>query len=54
MGIVFGLSILFSLAISWISAIMGLLVTSMEAAQWIGFIVLLLLTYVSSDFVPTD
>jgi ABC-2 type transport system permease protein len=52
--LVFGLAILFSLAISWISAIMGLLVKSIEAAQWTGFIVIFPLTFVSSAFVPTD
>jgi ABC-2 type transport system permease protein len=53
-ALVFGLAILFSLAISWISAIMGLLVKSMEAAQWTGFIVIFPLTFVSSAFVPTE
>lgn len=53
-ALVLGLSILFSLAISWISAIMGLLVKSMEAAQWVGFIVIFPLTFVSSAFVPTE
>lgn len=52
--LVFGLAILFSLAISWISAIMGLLVKSIEAAQWTGFIVIFPLTFVSSAFVPTN
>jgi ABC-2 type transport system permease protein len=52
--LVFGLAILFSLAISWISAIMGLLVKSIEAAQWTGFIVIFPLTFVSSAFVPTE
>lgn len=52
--LVFGLAIIFSLAISWISAIMGLLVKSMEAAQWTGFIVIFPLTFVSSAFVPTE
>jgi ABC-2 type transport system permease protein len=52
--LVFGLAILFSLAISWISAIMGLLVKSIEAAQWIGFIVIFPLTFVCSAFVPTE
>lgn len=52
--LVFGLAIVFSLAISWLSAIMGLLVKSMEAAQWTGFIVIFPLTFVSSAFVPTD
>ncbi len=52
--LVFGLAVLFSLAISWISAIMGLLVKSIEAAQWTGFIVIFPLTFVSGAFVPTD
>ena len=52
--LVFGLAILFSLAISWISAIMGLLVRSIEAAQWTGFIVIFPLTFVSGAFVPTE
>ena len=52
--LVFALAILFSLAISWISAIMGLLVKSIEAAQWTGFIVIFPLTFVSSAFVPTE
>jgi ABC-2 type transport system permease protein len=53
-ALVLGLAILFSLAISWISAILGLLVKSMEAAQWMGFIVIFPLTFVSSAFVPTE
>jgi ABC-2 type transport system permease protein len=52
--LIFGLAILFSLAISWISAIMGLLVKSIEAAQWTGFIIIFPLTFVSSAFVPTE
>lgn len=52
--LVFGLAMLFTLAISWLSAIMGLLVKSLEAAQWIGFVVIFPLTFISSAFVPTD
>jgi ABC-2 type transport system permease protein len=52
--LVFSLAMLFSLAISWLSAIMGLIVKSMEAAQWTGFIVIFPLTFVSGAFVPTD
>lgn len=48
------LSVVFTLAISWLSAILGLLVSSLEAAQWIGFVVIFPLTFVSSAFVPTD
>jgi len=52
--LVFGLVLVFSLAFSWLSAIMGLLVKSIEAAQWTGFIIIFPLTFVSSAFVPTD
>ena len=48
------LATLFSLAISWLSAIMGLLVKSIEAAQWVGFIIIFPLTIASSAFVPTS
>ncbi|HUC20318.1 MAG TPA: ABC transporter permease, partial [Candidatus Polarisedimenticolaceae bacterium] len=50
---VIGLSLLFTLAISWLSAILGLVVKSLEAAQWVGFIVIFPLTFISSAFVPT-
>lgn len=52
--LVFGLAMLFTLAISWLSAIMGLLVKSLEAAQWIGFVIIFPLTFISSAFVPTE
>lgn len=48
-----GLSLLFTLAISWLSAILGLLVKSLEAAQWAGFVIIFPLTFISSAFVPT-
>lgn len=49
-----GLALLFTLAISWVSAILGLLVKSLEAAQWVGFVLIFPLTFVSSAFVPTE
>lgn len=52
--LVIGLALLFTLAISWLSAIAGLVVKSVEAAQWIGFIFIFPLTFISSAFVPTD
>ena len=52
--LVIGLGLLFSLAISWLSAILGLMVKSLEAAQWIGFVLIFPLTFISSAFVPTD
>jgi ABC-2 type transport system permease protein len=51
--IVVGLALMFTLAISWLSAILGLFVKSLEAAQWVGFVVIFPLTFISSAFVPT-
>lgn len=52
--LVFGLAIIFTLAVSWLSAILGLIVKSLEAAQWMGFIVIFPLTFISSAFVPVE
>lgn len=52
--LVIALLILFTLAISWLSAIMGLFVKSLEAAQWIGFVLIFPLTFASSAFTPTE
>jgi ABC-2 type transport system permease protein len=51
---VIGLALLFTLAISWLSAILGLMVKSLEAAQWVGFVLIFPLTFISSAFVPTE
>jgi ABC-2 type transport system permease protein len=48
------LAVVFTLAISSLSAILGLLVKSLEAAQWMGFVIIFPLTFISSAFVPTD
>ncbi len=53
-GFVVLLAVLFTLAISWLSAILGLLVKTLEAAQWMGFVVIFPLTFISSAFVPTE
>src|SRR5437016_4371721 len=49
-----GLLLLTSFAFSWISATIGLVVSSVEAAQSAGFIWLFPLTFASSAFVPTS
>src|SRR5260370_23759823 len=49
-----GILLLTSFAFSWISATIGLAVTSVEAAQSAGFIWLFPLTLASSAFVPTE
>jgi ABC-2 type transport system permease protein len=50
----FGLLLLFGYAFSWVFALLGLLVSSPEAANSLGFIAVFPLTFVSSAFVPVD
>ncbi len=49
-----GIVLLFTFAISWLSAIMGLLAKSVEAVQWMGFLLIFPITFASAAFVPTD
>ncbi len=49
-----GLLLLFTFAISWLSAILGLLVKTVEAVMWASFVVIFPLTFASSAFVPTE
>jgi ABC-type multidrug transport system permease subunit len=49
-----GLLLLFGYAFSWVFALLGLLVSSPEAANSIGFIAVFPLTFVSSAFVPVE
>lgn len=51
---VLGILLLFSFALSWLSAILGLIAKSVEAVQWIAFILIFPLTFASSAFVPTE
>jgi len=48
-----GILLLFTYALSWLSAILGLLAKSIEAVQWFGFIFVFPLTFASSAFAPT-
>lgn len=52
--LIIGIIILFTLAFSWLSAIMGVLAKSVEAVQWLGFVLVFPLTFASSAFVPTE
>jgi ABC transporter DrrB family efflux protein len=49
-----GILLLFGYAFSWVFALLGMLVSSPEAANSIGFIVVFPLTFISSAFVPTE
>ena len=48
------LLLLFGYAFSWVFALLGLLVTSPESANSVGFIAVFPLTFISSAFVPVD
>jgi ABC-2 type transport system permease protein/oleandomycin transport system permease protein len=50
----FGLLLLFGYAFSWVFALLGLLVSSPEAANSMGFIAVFPLTFISSAFVPVN
>lgn len=49
-----GLILVFTFAISWVFAILGLLAKSVEAVQWMGFFVVFPLTFASAAFAPTE
>jgi ABC-2 type transport system permease protein len=51
--IIAGIILLFTLAMSWIAAIMGLLAKTVEAVQWMGFFLVFPLTFASAAFAPT-
>jgi len=49
-----GILLLFGYAFSWVFALLGMMVSSPEAANSLGFIAVFPLTFISSAFVPTD
>jgi ABC transporter DrrB family efflux protein len=50
----FGLCLLIAFAMTWVGACAGMLLKNPEAAQAVGFIFFLPLTFVSNTFVPTQ
>ncbi len=50
----FGLLLLFGYAFSWVFAFLGMLVSTPEAANSVGFIAVFPLTFISSAFVPVS
>ena len=50
----YGLMLLFAYAMSWVSALIGLSVRSVEVAQSAGFIWMFPLTFLSNAFVPVE
>ncbi|MDB5184648.1 MAG: transporter permease [Candidatus Saccharibacteria bacterium] len=51
---IIGLIGLFTLAFSWLASIIGVMAKSVEAVQWLTFIIIFPLTFASSAFTPTD
>ena len=49
-----GIILLFTLAFSWLAAIVGVLARSVEAVQWLTFVMVFPLTFASSAFVPAE
>ena len=49
-----GLVLLFTFAMSWVAAIMGLLAKTFETVQWLGFFIIFPLTFASAAFAPTE
>ena len=49
-----GIVLLFTLAFSWLSAIVGLVARSIEAVQWLTFVMVFPLTFASTAFVPEE
>lgn len=49
-----GIIVLFTLAFSWLAAILGVLAKSVEGVQWLTFVLVFPLTFASSAFVPAE
>jgi ABC-2 type transport system permease protein len=49
-----GILIMFTLAFSWLSAIVGVLAKSVEGVQWLTFVLVFPLTFASTAFVPAE
>lgn len=49
-----GLLLLFTFAFSWLAAIVGVFAKSIEAVQWLTFIIIFPLTFASTAFVPAE
>jgi ABC-2 type transport system permease protein len=52
--IIIGLLALFTLTFSWFAVIIGVKAKSIEAVQWLTFVIIFPLTFASSAFVPTE
>jgi ABC-2 type transport system permease protein len=53
-AMILGILLIFTFALSWLSAILGLFAKSIEAVQWVSFVLVFPLTFASSAFVPSE
>ncbi len=51
---IIGILLLFTFSFSWLMAILGVLAKSVEAVQWLTFIIIFPLTFASTAFVPAE
>ncbi|MBC7581901.1 ABC transporter permease [Aeromicrobium sp.] len=49
-----GILLLFTLSFSWLAAIVGVFAKSVEAVQWLTFVIIFPLTFASTAFVPAE
>jgi ABC-2 type transport system permease protein len=49
-----GIILLFTVAFSWLSAIVGLIARSIESVQWLTFVLVFPLTFASTAYVPAE
>ena len=49
-----GILLLFTLAFSWLAAIVGVISKTVEAVQWLTFVIIFPLTFASTAFVPAE
>lgn len=49
-----GILLLFTFSFSWLMVILGVMAKSVEAVQWLTFVIIFPLTFASSAFVPTE
>lgn len=53
-GLIILILVLFTLAFSWLAAIIGVIAKSVEAVQWLTFVIIFPLTFASSAFTPPE
>ncbi|MEA2681839.1 MAG: type transport system permease protein [Chloroflexota bacterium] len=49
-----GILLLFTLAFSWLAAVVGMVAKSVEGVQWLTFVMVFPLTFASTAFVPSE